>query len=313
MKYFGAISTLMILAFWITMNTLLVQRDLEHRRQGEYRRGLDALVGAGTIRESWMSIYQDHKKVGYSGYTLEKIYNEDGMEYQVHVDTLYRGRFPLPEMLARFLENSNQLELQGRLFLDEELEPTLMGLNVSLVLLRGTAIEKSVDFVLSGTRKEDKLSIEVYFGEEKEDEKPAFALAIPVEKMTLSNGLAPSLPLAEYEVGKKYELPVFEPLSFFGIDSESATVEVVDKIEKRIDGVRADVYEVETKFRGQVSKSWVTSNGDVLRQEIGPPLSLLLRKEPSKIAAVRGFEREVPEEPEKPAPVQDSENEASRQ
>ena len=46
-----------------------------------------------------------------------------------------------------------------------------------------------------------------------------------------------------------------------------ATVRVESKATLEIDGFAADVYGLETDFRGLRSKSWVTATGELLRQE----------------------------------------------
>ena len=288
MRQLGSSITIAIVAFWLTTNSLLVWRDLEFRRQGEFKSGVDTFLGNRTTRESWMSIFQGARKVGYTGSTIEKIWAEEGIEYQVAVETLYRGRLPLPSVLAQFLQNSNQFEIEGRLFLDEELEPTSLRLDIALTILRGTSIEQSAEFLLLGKRDADRFAIDVWYGDDAR-ERPDFRVAVPIDKMTLSNGLSPSLPVSQYEVGKRYHVAVFDPLSSLGFDAESASVEVIDRERKAIDGVRVDVFVVETKFRGQVTRSWVTASGDTLREEIGKPFDMILRKESHRAAAVRGF------------------------
>lgn len=292
MKHFGTYLTLAIVAFWLAMNGILVHRDYELRRQGRFKRGVEEFLGSSTSRGSWMSIFQGHRKVGYTGYSIDKLYAEEGVEYRVAVETLYRGAFPLPHLLGQFLRDSNQLEVRGQLSLDAELEPTALRLDIALTILRGTSIERSADFFLLGRRAGDRFLIEVYCGSE-EGAPPDFTVQAPLEAMALSNGLTPSLPLAEYEPGKKYAVAVLDPLSSLGLDvgldAQKATVEILEREEKRIDGVLVDVYVVETRFRKQTTRSWVTTGGEVLRQEIGPPFDLVLRKDSDRKSAARGF------------------------
>lgn len=289
MKQLGTVLTILIVAFWITMNTLLVWRDVEFRRQGAFKRGVDSYLGDLSLRESWLSIYQDNRKVGYSGYTIEKIYAEEGIEYQVAIETLYRGKWPLPNFLSQLLQDSNQIRIQGRLFLDEELLPTKLRLDIVLTFLRGTSVEQSRSVFLVGERTEDRFLVGIHLGDEI-GAKPDFQVALPIETIMLSNGLSPTLPIADYEPGKRYQISVFDPLSSLGFDAETATVEVIGKEEKEIDRIRVDVFEVETRFRGQTSRAWVTASGETLRQEIGKPFDLLLRKEKGRLQALKGFE-----------------------
>jgi len=298
-KHLGTLNTFLIVAFWVAMNSLLVWNDIESRRQRAFKRGVDSFLGDLSTRESWLSIHQDHRKVGYSGYTMEKLHTTKGIEYQIAVETLYRGKWPLPDFLTRLLANSNQLWIQGRLFLDEALLPTTLRMDIVLTSLRGTSIEQVRNVSLTGERRSERFVVGVRLGngDDGNDEaaRPDFQIALPVEKMMLSNGISPTLPVADYEPGKRYRVSVFDPLSSLGFDSDSATVEVIEKRVREVDALLVDVFEVETRFRGQTSRAWVTARGETLRQEIREPFNLLLLKEKDRPGARREFEPRGPD------------------
>ena len=271
--------------FWLTMNGIVLHREIEYRRQGQFKSGLEHFLGTAHQRDRWMSIYSGGKKVGYTGYEVERIFAAEGTEYQINVVTLHRGELPLPSLLKRLMNDSNQVDLRGRLILDEELRPLRLRLDVRLDLLEGTALERNVSAYVVGRRVEDSFSVTLSQGE-----SDLFQIHLPLDKLTLSNGLAPTLPVAEYEVGKTYRMPVFDALSSFGLDQEEASVFVASKGPRDVDGMLVDVFELETRFRETTSHSWVTQDGRILRQDLGPPLDLTLRLESSERSARRGFE-----------------------
>ena len=286
MKHLGTLFTLSIVLFWVLMNTLLVHRELELRNQDHYQRGVIAFLGDSLVRERWMGIYREHKKVGYSGYVLEKVPALEGVEYNLDVETLWRGKLPLPGILADLAGKKNQLEIQGQLVLDGKLKPRKLRVDISLTLLEGSILSHTHRFFIVGERVEEDVHIKFSAGE-----KDLFEIRTPADDFTLSDGLTPTLPVAGYKVGESYRLRVFDPLAFAHLDlgDNTALIHVKEQRTEEVNGLLTDVYVLETQFRGTKTISLVTTAGEVLEQKLGPPLNLILRREVSREKAIRGF------------------------
>ena len=279
---------MLIISFWILMNALLVSREAELDKLGQFKNGIQDYLASGSRRESWMSIRHKGKRIGYTGYTVEKLYIDGGNEYHIGIETVYRGRVPVPGILARFLPDNRQFEITGRLVLAESMKPLSLRMDLSLVTLRAGAETARASFLLLGRADGSHFVVELYH---EEYESPLLAVKLPGDKLTLSNGLAPTIPIADMEPGKAYRVPVFDPLSSLGFGSESATVRVLRKEPRKINGVFVDTSVVETLYGSRTSTSWVTSDGEVVRQELGPPLDLVLGKAADRKHAVAGLEK----------------------
>lgn len=286
MKYIETLIFMLIIAFWIFMNSLLVSREAELEKIGQFKGGIQGYLASARQRESWMSIRQQNKRIGYTGYTVEKLYIDGGNEYHIGIETIYRGRLPVPSILEKFLPDNRQFEINGRLVLDEDMKPLGLEMILALSTLRANTETGRVGFLLVGRRNGDHFRIELFH---EEDETAILAIRLPIDKLTLSNGLAPTIPIADFKPGKTYRVPVFDPLSSLGFGSESAIVRVLGKEPRNIKGLFVDVWIVETRYGSRISNSWVTSAGEVLKQEIGPPLDLVLEKETDRKRAVAGF------------------------
>ena len=291
MKYIETFFSLLIITFWISMNALLISREAELEKVGQFKGGIQGYLAGANLRESWMTIRSKGKRIGYSGYTVEKLYIDTGNEYHIGIETVYRGRLPVPTILASFLPDNRQFELNGLLVLDEDMRPLSLRMNLSLATFRRQTETARVSFLLVGRDRGDQFLVELFH---EEDEAALLAVKLPSDKLTLSNGLAPTIPIAELKQGKTYRVPVFDPLSSLGFGSESATVEVLRKEARKIEGVFVDTWVVETRYGSKTISSWVTSGGEVLRQELGPPLDLVMTKVTNRKRALEGLGKRAP-------------------
>lgn len=283
MKYLETILSLLIVVFWISMNTLLISREAELDKIGQFKGGIQGYLGSRNRRESWMSIRDKSRRIGYTGYTVEKLYVDGGIEYQISIETVYRGKLPVPAILASFLPNNRQLELNGLLVLTNDMKPLSLRMDLSLVTFNERTESARASFLLIGRQDGDHFLIELFHTDE---DTALLGIKLPRDKLTLSNGLAPTIPVADFSEGKTYRVPVFDPVASLGFGSESATIEVLRKESKKIDGLFVDTWVVETRYDSKTFTSWVTSGGEILRQELGPPLNLVLTKVSSRKRAL---------------------------
>lgn len=291
MKYIETFFSLLIIAFWISMNALLISREAELEKVGQFKAGIQGYLAGANLRESWMTIRSKGKRIGYSGYTVEKLYIDGGNEYHIGIETVYRGRLPVPTILASFLPDNRQFELNGLLVLDEDMRPLSLRMNLSLATFRRQTETARASFLLVGRDRGDQFLVELFH---EEDEAALLAVKLPSDKLTLSNGLAPTIPIAGLKQGRTYRVPVFDPLSSLGFGSESATIEVLRKEARKIEGLFVDTWVVETRYGSKTISSWVTSGGEVLRQELGPPLDLVMTKVTNRKRALEGLGKRTP-------------------
>jgi hypothetical protein len=258
LKRLGSLFTAAIVFYAAAMNWMVCERQLAVSSLDRYRAGVSIFLGNELHREQWLGIYRNGKRVGYTGYTIEKVFPVEGVEVQ----TTMESRMDI-ELFGR----AQTIDLNGNLALDETMKPLRLYMDVA-----GAA---GSFITITGKREEDRFAVEVRRGS-----LTLFRAELPLVELHLGNGLVPNLPVSGYRVGDIYEVPCFDPL-FMG--RALARVEVLSKEIKEVDGVQAEVFILETRFRDISARSWVTPGGELMRQEFGPPLDdLVLRRESRK-------------------------------
>lgn len=258
MKHLGWLVTIAIVVYAGAMNWMVYERQRAVSSLDRYRAGVSTFLGAELQREQWMGIYRKHRRVGYTGYTIEKVFPAEGVEIQTTMES---------RMEIELFGQPQTLDLNGSLVLDETMRPLTLYMDVA-----GSA---GSFITISGKREGERFEVDVRRGNMR-----LFRVQLPLAELHLGNGLVPNLPLSGYKVGDIYEVPCFDPL-FMG--RAVARVEVLSREIKEVDGVQAEVLILETRFRDITARSWVTPGGELIRQEFGPPLDdLLLRRESRK-------------------------------
>lgn len=259
------LTTLGIIAFWVLMNTQLVIRQLEIEQLGAYPRGVHHMLKDGNFQENWMGIYRNNRKVGYTGYNIERVFDDEGVRHHMIMDTRVRV-----EILSRKID----LSLRGSAITDLQMLP----LSLSLEVATGP-----LTFQLEGKRVEDRFRVRARRGDQVHFEQD-----LPLESLGITNGVTANIPLAGFEEGDTFEIPVFNPFSTG--ERQLAKVKVLEKTHRTVDGKNRECYVVETTLAGRSFRSWVTEDGQTLRQELPEPLDYVLIRE-SRRKAERGFTR----------------------
>jgi hypothetical protein len=263
LKHLGLLLTVAIIVYAGAMNWMVYERQRAVSSLDRYRAGVATFLGNELHREQWMGIYRKHKRVGYTGYTIEKVFPVEGVEIQTTMES---------RMDIEIFGKPQTLDLNGTLVLDETMRPLTLYMDVA-----GAA---GSFITINGKREGDRFVVEVRRGNIR-----LFRVELPLIELHLGNGLVPNLPLSGYRVGDVYEVPCFDPL-FMG--RAVARVEVLSREVKEVDGVQAEVLILETRFRDITARSWVTPAGELIRQEFGPPLGdLILRRESRKRRTLR--------------------------
>ena len=238
------------------MNGALVQRDVEYQGLGRFRQGIVDFVGKEQVRERWMGIYRGPKRIGHTGLRIEY----DGLQYDMEIDS---------RLTLDLFGKGKTLEVIGKIVADTRMAPQFLSMRLQV---DGSAID------IHGAKREGRFFITGSRGHVK-----MFDFPISLEHFLPTDGFFPALPIAGLEVGQSYDVPMLDPI--FQTASRGS-VEVVERTIESIDGVRVDCFVLETRFRGMKYTSWVTPDGELLKQRIPPPFDVTLRRE-SRPAARR--------------------------
>lgn len=266
MKTLNFVLALGILVYWLAMNSLVVLREREVRSLDQYRAGVSEFLGPSLLRERWLGIYKRNRKIGYTGYTFEKVYAVEGVEIQSTLES---------KMQMELLGIPRKVEMDGSLVLDGDMKPLRLRLDLS--------VESLASLTVLGALRGNQFVVTV-----KQGKVPLLEIPLPREELHLGNGLVPALPVAGFEVGETFKVPCFDPMT---LSRAMTTVKVASKSAREIDGFTADVYCLETMFRGLTSKSWVTGAGELVRQEFGPPLDDIVLRRETREGARRAFKK----------------------
>ena len=344
MKVTGYAVTLLILAFWVTMNSMVFLRQRELRTQDRYRAGVTQYLGNELLRERWLGVYRKNKKVGYTGQVFEKVFADEGIEIHGTIESA---------MEIEFLGKPISVNLDGKFVLDAELKPKSLRLDLRIDAAPSTlrqageratrerpvadslqgqpeaggrtqppglegdrlaagegaqaaaggsaqlaagesaqptpreapqlAVREGAQLTLTGQPRGDKFVLVLRRG-------PVAILTLPFprEELLVGDGLVPSLPVSGLKVGDTFRVPCFDPLT---MSRSVAEVQVTLHDTREVDGLLTDIFRLESRFRDLTSTSWVTTTGELLRQEFGAPLKdIVLRKE-TRANARRFFRR----------------------
>jgi len=255
MRLLSYLAAALVVLFWLSMNGLLVWRQVEYQSLDHYRRGVTDFLGERVRRERWMGIYQNQRRIGHTGFAIERSFEGDRMgfrvEFSTHVDLDLFG-------------SGGRIDLDGTAALDVRMIPE----NLAAEIGAGTA-----RFNLEGRRQGEHFQVTL-----REAGRVVFQQKLPLQEFHFGDGLAPVPPIAGLRVGETYRVPIFDP-----IFRESAEAEIVVEaaVSREVDGVPLDCFQLQTRFRSLTFRSFITRDGEVLRQEIPPPLNVVLVREPA--------------------------------
>lgn len=241
--------TACIVAFWVLMNGALFQRELEYQNLGRFQQGVVDYIGQEQARERWMGIYRDGKRIGHTGLRIEY----DGLQYDMAIDS---------RLTLDLFGKGKALEVAGNIVADTRMAPQFLSMRLQVD-------ESAID--IHGAKRKGK-----FFITGSKDGMKLFDIPVSIEHFLPTDGFFPTLPIAGLEVGQTYEVPMLDPI--FQTASRGS-VEVMERTIETIDGVRTDCLVLETRFRGMKYTSWVTPDGELLKQTIPPPFNVTLRRE----------------------------------
>ncbi|MGD8367870.1 MAG: hypothetical protein PVG78_09520, partial [Desulfobacterales bacterium] len=196
-----------------------------------------ASADAVAERDTWMNVYQNNRKIGFSHATLVR--EKGGL---VTKQTLFM-RINTMGMIQEI-----QLNTQGWLNSD-----------MTLSRFRFSLSSGRFDFTASGAVKGNRLVVQT------KSVEAARTLSVPLNaRPYLAEGVYDAIWAAGAEVGTRRVVPVFDPAS---MGQEPVTVEVLGTEPLTVMGKTVQARKVALEFRGVQQQAWLGEGGEVLRQE----------------------------------------------
>ena len=234
-----------ILLFWLVMMGLLINRTYLSPASVV---ALDIVTEEGIkAGDEWFGIYQKGRKIGHA-HTQTRV---EGDTYHVSEES---------EMDVLALEQVQRVSTvvnayTTRNFMLKYFDFTLRS-GVSTMDIKGAVVGKQlvVDIITAGeTRKEH------------------FRLKEPIY---LTPNIRPAVVQLGLEPGKRYRFPLFNPAT---MSTEDAFVTVEAKETLKVGDAEQTVYKLKESFQGMEATSWITQEGETIKEE--SPLGYSLLKE----------------------------------
>ncbi len=243
------ISTL-ILVFWFVMLGLLVERT--YLRPATVI-ALDVITQEGVrAGDEWFGIYQQGRKIGYAHTSILPEAETYHLYEESELDILVLGSVQRVKTVINSYTTKN--------FLLKYFDFTMQSGPTSMKI-KGAVIGK-------------KLVLDIETGGQTRAEH------IPLkEPPYLSPNIKPALILLGLEPGKKYRFPLFNPAT---MNTEDATITIVSSEHIKVGDKEQTVYKLNEAFQGLESTSWITQDGETIKEE--SPLGYVLLQESPKEA-----------------------------
>ncbi|HEX9022094.1 MAG TPA: transglutaminase-like domain-containing protein [Nitrospirota bacterium] len=234
-----------ILLFWFVMMGLLIERT--YLRPSPVI-ALDVVTEEGVRpTDEWFGIYQQGKKIGFA-----------------HTRTV-------PEAGAYHLSEESELDLLvlGSLQRVKTAINSYATKNFLLKYFDFTMQSDTTVMKIKGAVLGNKLVLDIDTGGRTRTE--TVPLAGPPY---LSPGIKPAVLLGGLEPGKTYRFPVFNPAT---MSTEEANIAVESRERIKVGSAEKTIYKLKESFQGMESISWVTQDGETIREE--SPLGYVLLSE----------------------------------
>jgi len=243
---------LSILLFWLVMLGLLIERT--YLRPATVI-ALDAVTEEGVrTGDEWSGIYQQGRKIGYAHTSVLREADTYHLREESELDLLVLGRVQRVKTVINSYTTRN--------FLLKYFDFSMQS-SASSIEIKGAVVGRRLllDIMTGGETRKERLVLK----------QPPY----------LSPNLKPALLLLGLEPGRKYSFPVFNPAT---MNMEDATITVESKERIKVGDLEQNVYKLKESFQGLEAYSWITEDGDTIKEE--SPLGYVLLKE-SKVEALK--------------------------
>ncbi len=195
--------------------------------------------------EYWMGIYSGDKRVGYSFNSISK---QNGYTYVKE----------LTNLKINLLGKDNDVYTEGSYKLE----------GYKILSFEYEMKSDTITLKAWGKREENNLNItmETVSGKTERTISLERELILPslISKLLVENKL---------NTGDKFDISLFEPLSILmGMNEPLSTHIIGEREEVDIPFGKFDTYKVKSNFMGSQTTSWITNNGEVIKQEFPPGL-----------------------------------------
>ena len=199
------------------------------------------------LSDQWKGIYFNDSPVGFVHTLIEPFaYEKGGSGYRILNDT--RMNFML-------LRQRSRVRFEAEVFVDDayrlrsfdfSLNSGVHEMGVSGKVIAGGFMEVEIDSQGKISRKKIKMPQE--------------------EGVVVASIVSPFHSFGELKVGNHYNLKVFNP---FSLELESLALDVTAKEKTMYNGEEIDAYVVKSDYRGLEQTSWVSPEGEIIREETG--------------------------------------------
>ncbi|MCF8079280.1 MAG: transglutaminase-like domain-containing protein [Desulfobacterales bacterium] len=227
----GAVVFGLVFALLMTDRVGLIDRLLQRQSLPE------ASASAVSERSTWMNIFQNNRKIGFSHAVVSR--EDQGIVLE---QTLFM------RINTMGMVHSIHLKTEGRMNPDL----TLAGFRFSMSSGR-------FEFSATGAVEGDRLIVQT------ENEGSRRRLEVPLaSKPYLAAGIFDAIWASGIEPGMRKVVPVFDPAT---MGQEPVTVEVIGIEPVQIMGKTVQAHKVVLDFKGVYQEAWIGEGGEILRQK----------------------------------------------
>ncbi len=228
------ISTL-ILLFWFVMLGILIERT--------YLRptaviALDVITQEGVrAGDEWFGIYQQDRKIGYAHTSVTPEAEAYHLYEESELDILVLGSVQRVKTVINSYTSKNFLLKYFDFSMSSE---------ASSMQIKGAVVGKKMvlDILTGGKNRTERIPLR----------DPPY----------LSPNVKPALVLLGLEPGRKYRFPLFSPAT---MSTEDALVTVASSERIKVGDQEQTVYKLQESFQGMETTSWVTQDGETIKEE----------------------------------------------
>jgi hypothetical protein len=224
-----------ILVFWFVMLGLLVERT--YLRPATVI-ALDAITEEGVrTTDEWFGIYQQDRKIGYANTRITPEAETYHLFEESQLDILVLGTVQRVKTIINSYTTKNFLLKYFDFTMESE---------SSSMKIKGAVVGKKLvlDIETGGQTRTERISLK--------------------EPPYLSPNIKPALILLGLEPGKRYRFPLFNPAT---MNTEDAFITVTSSEHIKIGDKEQMVYKLQEAFQGMETTSWITQDGETIREE----------------------------------------------
>ncbi|HXY54989.1 MAG TPA: transglutaminase-like domain-containing protein [Nitrospirota bacterium] len=236
---------LSILIFWLVMLGLLIERN--YLRPSAVI-ALDVVTEEGVhAKDEWSGIYQQGRKIGYAHSRVVREADTYRLTEESELDILVLGSLQHVKTVINSYTTKN--------FLLKYFDFTMQS-DTSSMTIKGAVVGNQLvlDILTGGQIRKERIRLK--------------------EPPHLSPTIIPALILLGLEPGKTYRFPVFNPAT---MNMEDTSISIESKESIKIGDKEQTVYKLKETYQGLEAFSWITEDGDTIKEE--SPLGYVLLKE----------------------------------